>query len=248
MTAQDREVVTDRARVVGELADYLVSVRVDHPLRVGVDGVCGAGKSTFARELAEAVARTGRCVVRIDSDGFHHRRDRRYRQGRDSARGYYEDAYDFDSLGEKVLRPLGPCGSREYATKVHDLGSDAVIVDAVAVAPEDAVVIFDATFIQIETLEGLWDEVIYLDADEAAALDRGIARDADALGGESAARAAYQTRYMAACRLYLAERAPRSRASIVVNHTDPAHPVLERAQRHRGPSPVLPSIGRHRSV
>ena len=214
--------------VLDIVASHLIGINVGHPLRVGVDGVCGAGKSTFARALASRIVERGRSVVFIDSDGFHHVRERRYRQGRDTARGYYEDAYDFDSLADKVLRPLGSGGDREYAVKVHDLATDAVIDDQTALASEDAIVIFDATFIQRDELRELWDEVIYLHADEEAAFGRGIARDSDALGGVEAARAAYDSRYMAACRIYIEEQDPRARASIVIDNTNPLDPVVER--------------------
>ncbi|TQS44125.1 uridine kinase [Cryptosporangium phraense] len=190
-----------------------------HPLRVGIDGVCGAGKTTFARELRDAVETAGRPAVHVDSDGFHHVRARRYRQGRTSARGYYEDAYDFDGLVARVLEPLGPGGSREYATRIHDLRSDEVVTGETARCPVDAVVLFDATFLQRDGLRACWDEVIYLQSDEAAATARGIARDG--LPAE-----AYATRYLAACRLYLAEQRPAERASIVVEHTDPAAPRI----------------------
>jgi uridine kinase len=55
---------------------------------------------------------------------------------------------------------------------------------------------------------------------------RGVTSDAPALGGHDLARAAYDHRYMAACRIYLAEQHPRARASIVVDHTDPDAPVV----------------------
>lgn len=127
-----------------------------------------------------------------------------------------------------VFHPLGPGRDRRYATRVHDLSSDAVITTEFDVASVDAVVIFDATFIQNEALTSLWDEVIYLDVDEAAAVARGIARDSEVLGGPQATRDAYEKRYMAACRIYLHERDPRSRASIVIRHTDPDRPIVER--------------------
>lgn len=214
--------------VLETVAALLLSREVGHPLRVGIDGVCGSGKSTFARRLVATLVRAGRPVVHLDSDGFHHVRERRYRRGRNSARGYYEDAYDFTALAARVLRPLGPGGERRYAVRVHDLASDEVIDDETAIAPVDAVVVFDATFLQRGDLRKLWDEVIYLEVDEPTALARGVSRDAAGLGGPESARAAYESRYMAACRLYLAEERPAERASIVVDNTDPRSPVLTR--------------------
>jgi uridine kinase len=71
-------------------------------------------------------------------------------------------------------------------------------------------------------------QVIYLDATMKRAQERGAARDAAALGGIERAFAAYETRYMAACRIYLAEQNPRTRASVVIDHDDPSHPLLVR--------------------
>nr|WP_237700627.1 uridine kinase [Janibacter sp. HTCC2649] len=217
-----------RTDLMDRIARHLVEKRPGQRLRVGVDGVCGVGKTTFAGELATAVEALGRPAIHVDSDGFHHLRERRYRQGRESARGYYDDAYDLDSLVERVLLPLGPGGSGEFAERVHDLPSDAVITDETALAPPGAVVLFGATFIQRDDTRAHWDEVIYLDADESVAMQRGVARDSRQLGGAEQARAAYDNRYMAACRIYLAEQDPQARASILVDHTDPQDPILRR--------------------
>lgn len=216
-----------RDEVLHQLADHLRSRRGAHPLRVGIDGVCGSGKTTFARDLAATFIDSGTTAIEVDSDGFHHVRAIRYRQGRGSARGYYEDAYDLDSLRELVLRPLGPGGSGRYAEHVHDLTTDEV-APRFAVAPPDAVVLFAATFIQRGGLRDDWDEVIWLDAPDETATARGVARDAEAMGGAAAAAAAYACRYMAACGIYRDEEAPQDRASIVVDHTDPAAPGITR--------------------
>jgi uridine kinase len=169
----------------------------------------------------------GGTAIRLDSDGFHNVREIRYRQGRGSARGYYEDAYDFDALAERVLVPLG-AGRLEYAPKVHDLETDEICAEASAVASPDAIVVFDCTFLQRGGLRDLWDEVIFLSTSIAAAQSRGIARDAARMGGADAARANYDARYMAACRIYLAEEDPVNRASIVIDNEDVAAPRVLR--------------------
>ena len=219
--------MTGPPAVLLEIARRLCARDVGHPLRVGVDGVCGAGKSTFADRLVETIAGLGRPAVRLDSDGFHHPRAVRHRQGRDSARGYYEDAYDFDALRELALVPLGPGGSRRYAARVHDLPTDAVVLEW-ALAPVDAVVVFDCTFLQRDGLRRLWDEVIWLEAGLGTAQARGVARDAEALGGVDRAVSAYETRYLAACRIYLAEQRPGAKASIVVDNDDVTAPRIVR--------------------
>ncbi|MDT9594904.1 hypothetical protein RDV89_17580 [Nocardioides zeae] len=99
---------------------------------------------------------------------------------------------------------------------------------ATALAPPDAVVVVDATFLQVDALEGHLDEVVFLQVDDAVATARGVARDADALGGAAAAAAAYETRYAAACRIYLAERDPAARAGVLIDHDDPRHPRVVR--------------------
>lgn len=208
---QVRATSSSRAEVLA----HLVALDLGHPVRVGIDGYCGAGKTTLARDLERAIRDAGRPALHVDSDGFHHVRERRYRQGRESARGYYDDAYDLDAVAERVLRPLGPGGDRVVATTVHDLASDAVLDETAEVAP-DAVVLFAATFIQRGGLRELWDEVVWVDTDEATATGRGVTRDAEALGGEEAARAAYESRYLAACRIYVEEERPRERASLIV--------------------------------
>ncbi|RYJ00869.1 MAG: uridine kinase, partial [Actinomycetales bacterium] len=155
------------------IARRLTDRDVGHPLRVGIDGRVGAGKTTFARDLVEALGSMGRPAIHLDSDGFHHVQVVRRRQGSRSARGYYEDAYDFDTLARRVLEPLGAAPPFIYATKVHDLVSDQPTLDETATAEPGSIVVFDCTFLQRGALRELWDEVIWLEVGRQVATERG---------------------------------------------------------------------------
>jgi uridine kinase len=214
-------------RVLGRIADHLVARRTTHPLRVAVDGVTAAGKTTLARELVAAVAARGRAAIHLSMDGFHHPRAHRHRRGRDSAAGYYADAYDFPAFARTVLDPLGPGGDRRYRTRIIDLVSDTAVDEPPVTAAEDAVLIVDGSFLQRD-LAGRWDEVVFADTALDVAHSRGTRRDADAFGGIEQAARAYEQRYHAASRRYLDEVDPRAGATIVVGNDDIARPVLHR--------------------
>jgi uridine kinase len=218
--------MTTRTRLISEVAAIVCRDELGHPTRVAIDGVTASGKSTFARELTAAVSELHRPAVHLTMDGFHHHREHRYRRGRLSADGYYDDAYDFAALAECVLRPLGPGGGRRYRTRVMDLASDAEIGEPPIEAAVDAVVIVDGSFLQRPELAGLWDHRIFIDTDLAVARHRGIRRDAHQLGGLARAEHMYDVRYHAAARRYLSAVDPRAQATLIVENTTLEHPRL----------------------
>ncbi|HXR45584.1 MAG TPA: hypothetical protein VN759_12280, partial [Pseudolysinimonas sp.] len=64
---------------------------------IAVDGPSGAGKTTFADDLAVALRADGATVFRASVDDFHRPRAERYQRGRFSAEGYYRDAFDYST-------------------------------------------------------------------------------------------------------------------------------------------------------
>ncbi|MFS8102485.1 gamma-glutamylcyclotransferase [Lentzea alba] len=158
-------------------------------------------------------------------DGFHNPRAIRHRQGRDSADGYYLDAYDFEAFSRLVLEPLGPGGDRKYRERIIDLRSDTPIEEPPVLAAEDLVLVVDGSFLQRELV---WDEVVFVDTPFEVARERGTRRDAELLGGLEQARRAFDQRYHAASRHYLAEVGPVDRASVVLGNADLANPALRR--------------------
>lgn len=215
--------------VARRCAELLEGRRLGHPLRVAIDGITAAGKTTFADAVAVELRQLGVPTIRVSMDGFHHPRSVRYRQGRGSADGYYEDAYDLDSVHRWLLEPLGPGGDRRYRSAVIDLARDTPVDDQPVEADAGSVLVVDGSFLQKPVLHGCWDVVVFLRASFDAAAERGARRDAEALGGLDAARAAFRTRYHAAQRRYLSECDPESAADVVVDVEDPGAPRLVRA-------------------
>lgn len=87
------------------LREHIESMAAQRPIRVAINGIEGTGKTVFATKLTEFLVARGRAALHVSIDGFHNQREHRYRQGRDSAKGYYEDSYneqafntDFDNL------------------------------------------------------------------------------------------------------------------------------------------------------
>jgi uridine kinase len=218
--------IETREAALRQLAVGVSAVTPGHPTRVAVDGITAAGKSTLVAELGRVFDGTGRSVITLSMDGFHRPRADRYRQGRHSAVGYYEDAYDFAAFVDRVLLPLGPGGSRRYRRSVHDLATDAVVDEDPIEATADAVLLVDGSFLQRPELDPYWDYRIFVNTSFSVARSRAIRRDAELLGGEEAAAELYEFRYHPACRLYLESVDPEARADVVIDNDDPARPTV----------------------
>lgn len=64
----------NRDQLLNQSADLINQVECAHPLRVAIDGIDAAGKTTLADELVQPVEKRGRRVIRASLDGFQHPR------------------------------------------------------------------------------------------------------------------------------------------------------------------------------
>lgn len=206
-------------RIGERLADRRTVGRIE---RVAIDGVDGAGKTVFADELGEALRRRGVPVVRASVDGFHHHRRRRYRRGRGSPEGFFLDSYDHDALRRLLLDPLGPGGTRRFVRAVYDVAREQPVEPVVEVAPADAVLLLDGIFLHRRELRDTWDSSVFLDVPVGVAVARVAARD----GTSPDPAALANRRYVEGQRLYLQRDRPRHHATIVVDNSDLAAPVI----------------------
>ena len=87
-----------RQNLLIRISDAIIRVRRKHPLRVSIDGVDGAGKTTLADDLTPYIEMHGVPVIRASIDSFHQPRAVRYRRGIDSPEGFYYDSFDLKTL------------------------------------------------------------------------------------------------------------------------------------------------------
>lgn len=212
----------ERAAVLVAVAARIDALPTGRPVRVAVDGVTAAGKSTFADEL---VAHVRRPVVRATVDDFHRPSIERHARG-EGPESYYNDTFDLARLRSFLLDPLAPNGDRRYRTASFDLRDDVAVDAPVCVAPQDTALVLDGLFLLRPELAGIWDLSVFLAADRTIALERAIARDASWLGGAGPARVRYESRYVPGETLYLEAADPASRADVVIENTDPDRPRL----------------------
>src|SRR5947207_12522408 len=107
-----------RSQLLQWLARRILEIKQPHPIRVAIDGIDAAGKTTLAEELVTFIQAHGRPVIRASIDGFHNPARIRHQRGPASPEGYYQDSFNYQALAESLLIPLGPDGTRQYAAAV----------------------------------------------------------------------------------------------------------------------------------
>lgn len=208
--------------LLGHLEQEILRRRTTSILRVGIDGVDGAGKTTLGNALAGALRAAAVPVVRASADAFHHPRAVRYRRGRDSPEGFFRDSYDYAALRRSLLDPLSPGGSRRFRTAVFDHRSDRRVDAAEERAEARSVLIVDGIFLHRPELRPYWDFSVFLDVRFEVSIPRGAQR------GEGSADpfALGNRRYVEGQRLYIQECNPKAHATVVVGYDDPAAPCI----------------------
>lgn len=214
-------------KLIEEIAGELVAKasRKDKPLRVGIDGMSCAGKTTFADRLGEVIrTRSDYRILRPSVDGFHRPRSERYRQGEYSAKGYYEDTFDYDAIRARLLEPLNGdtfpvrCLQASFDYRVDRPAEEAVEV------PRRTILLFEGVSLFRPELDSWWDERILLKISFETAIIRALKRDQELLGSAQNILAKYERRYNPAWEIYERLANPEAKADIVIDNERPDRP------------------------
>lgn len=197
----------------------LLQATKSKPIRIAVNGIEGTGKTVFAEKLTGFLLENDLNAMQVSIDGFHFNKAHRYRQGRNSAKGYYEDSYDEVTFVEKVLL----ASQKTPATIVlasHDLESDQYLNESPITIADNTILITDGAYLFKTCFREHWDLKIYLKTDFGTAEKRGVARDANSLGGAEEAREKFKNRYHQASKMYISAHQPESVADVVIDNSN----------------------------
>lgn len=166
-----------RQATVPDLAERARDVAGERPrVLIGIVGAPGAGKSTLAHELADALAPD---AVVVAMDGFHLAQDELRRLGRADRKGA-PDTFDAAGFVALLRRLRDAKGTTVYApTFRRDI--EEPIANAVAVSPDIRFVITEGNYLLLDQshwrdVQPLLDETWFLDVDAEQRRRRLVAR------------------------------------------------------------------------
>jgi uridine kinase len=212
-----------RQSILEQVALEIQNHSNDEVTVVAIDGVDGAGKTHFADELADVLRAKQQLVVRASVDSFHNRRDVRYRLGKDSPVGFFQDSYNYDLLCSSLLEPLHRTGSKLVRLKEFDHVTDSEIQCEQQEVKPSTILLFDGIFLHRPELTKYWHYSIFLDVPFSISIPRGAQRG----DGSPDPEAESNNRYVAGQRIYLETCNPIAKASIVLNNSDLRNPIIE---------------------
>lgn len=217
----------ERDNAIANLSEIINGIQLTHPVRIGLDGVDASGKTQLADEIAEVLKCLGRDIIRVSIDRFHNPRKIRYRQGRLSADGYYEDSFNFKAIISKVLEPLGPGGKLIFYPESFDFISDSVVRSSACQAKDNSILLFDGVFLHHPQIVDYWDFTVFVDCSFDVAIKRAIARDLHLLETADQINEMYKLKYIPGQKIYLESESPMDRANIVFHNSDLDFPEME---------------------
>jgi uridine kinase len=213
----------NRKQLLATIANNIQALPTTTTRRIAIDGVDGAGKTHLANELAEELEARGAPTIRASTDGFHNPPAKRHQQGRNSPVGYYQDSYNYEALTTHLLDPLSPGGDGRYIKEIYDVHQESPITPTIEEAPPAAILIFDGIFTHRPELTKYWDYSIWLEVPFTVSIPRGAQRGY----GHPNPTHESNNRYITGQQLYIAECSPAQRATITVNNTDLANPLIQ---------------------
>lgn len=178
-------------------------------LLIGIDGLGGSGKTTYAYALQRQIKN---CII-LHLDDFIYPKKVRYNEDYEEWECYYRLQWRYDELIETLLMPLNKGQSVHEAIEIYNKETDSYTMREMKI-PAGTIVIVEGVFLQRPELSPFFDCVIYLDVEKELRLQRVLHRDTY-IGDKEEILWKYENRYFPAEDVYLEQCQPLARADAV---------------------------------
>ena len=215
-----------RKEILQTVAHRLTTIKLPHPLRVGIDGVSASGKTVLADELSVVLRKMNREVIRTGMDGFHNPPEIRHRRGAMSVEGYIEDSFDYAAVRQCVLDPLGPEGNLNYLPEIYDHSLETAKHPDPVVATPDAILLFEGVMLFRREIVNAFDFRILVDTSFEVTLERAKTRDLKHFGNMQTLLDKYTRRFIPGQKRYLEEHRPEETVDVTVGNDNLDEPTL----------------------
>jgi phosphoglycolate phosphatase len=210
-------------RILEHICADLSRQKQDRAMVVGINGVDTSGKTTFTLSLADYLRDHGHRTQVVHLDDFHNSRAVRS-QGTDERDAYITHAFNLDLLVTELLEPASKSVIVDKHLTLLNLDSDTYTNVQYYRIDTHTIVLVDGVLLYREPLDAYFDYRIFLRIGFAEVLRRARIRDVPIHG--EAFLELYRRKYIPIQEWYLKTYTPDQRADIVIDNTDPEHPLM----------------------
>lgn len=188
---------------------------LNRPFLLGIDGLSGAGKTTFTNKLVKEIASAGHRIVVIHLDDLIEERIRRYNTGKPEWHEYYHLQWNTSEIQEKLFKAVHQ-KEKLLQLKFYNAHEDRCYLKEESIE-NCTVVLIEGIFLQRKEWRSFLDYVIYLDCPRELRNERILIRES--YTGDLKERInKYERRYWKGEEYYLKEVNPIEQANIIIKN------------------------------
>ncbi|MEK4520369.1 kinase [Psychrobacillus sp. FSL W7-1493] len=187
---------------------------LNRPFVLGVDGLSGAGKTTFTDQLAQELEEAGHKIVIIHLDDLIEVREKRYNTGQPEWYEYYSMQWDVLYIQESLFKSNHE-KAKVLQLKFYIAQEDQCLSKDIPLK-DCTVLLIEGVFLQRKEWRSFVDYLIYLDCPREIRNVRVLKRDSY-IGDMEARLNKYERRYWKGEEFYLREEKPLEQADLVLD-------------------------------